>query len=115
MVKFPDPQHCLKVQLPKLFTTDFSHESAGFHSYKYAENCGNEALKLRTSEQIAIAGLRLRSNISWKVAELRLQTCFLQVAEFRLRTQKIVALAHLCKLWYVHVKEHLISGSKFSC
>jgi hypothetical protein len=42
-----------------------------------------------------IAELRLRSNISLKVAELRLRMCFLQVAELRLRTQKKVARAHL--------------------
>jgi hypothetical protein len=36
---------------------------------------------MRTSEKIAIAELRLRSNISLKVAELRLRKCFLQVAE----------------------------------
>ncbi len=40
-------------------------------------------LKLWTSEK-----LWLRSNISWKVAELQLRKCFLQVAEFRLRTKK---------------------------
>jgi hypothetical protein len=52
-------------------------------------------LKLRTSEKIAIAELRLQSNISSKVAELRLRKCFLQVAELRLRTQKNVVRAHL--------------------
>jgi hypothetical protein len=61
-----------------------------------AKNCGIEALELRTSEKNAIAELRLRSNISLKVAELRLLMCFLQVAELRLRTQKKVARAHLC-------------------
>ncbi len=55
-------------------------------------------LKLRKwSSQVAdfrkncycgIAELRLRSNISLKVAELRLWKCFLQVAELRLRTKK---------------------------
>ncbi len=34
------------------------------HGEKYAENCGSEGLKLLTSEKIAIAELRLRSNIS---------------------------------------------------
>jgi hypothetical protein len=61
------------------------------------KNCGNEALKLRTLEQIAI--VELQSNISVKVAELRLRNCFLQVAELRLRTQKKVARAHLC--WFL--------------
>jgi hypothetical protein len=51
--------------------------------------------KLRTSEKIAITEFRLRSNISLKVAELRLRKCFLQVAELRLQTQKKVACAHL--------------------
>jgi hypothetical protein len=69
----------------------------GYHGQKYAENCGIEALKLRTSEKIAIAELWLRSNISLKVAGLRLRKCFLQIAELRLRTQKKVARAHLCK------------------
>ncbi len=62
---------------------------------KIAENCGSETLKLRTSEKIAIAELRLRSKISLKVTELRLWKCFLQVAELRLRTKKKVAHAHL--------------------
>jgi hypothetical protein len=72
------------------------YESTGFHGQKYAENCGSEALKLWISEKIAIAELWLCSNISLKVAELRLRKCFLQVAELRLWTQKKVARAHLC-------------------
>jgi hypothetical protein len=43
-----------------------------------------------------ILELRLRSNISLKVVELRLRKCFLQVAELRLRAQKKVVYAHLC-------------------
>ncbi len=50
------------------------------------------------SKKIAIAELQLRSNISFKVAELRLRKYFLLVAELRLRTQKKVARAHLCAL-----------------
>jgi hypothetical protein len=56
-------------------------------------SCGLEFAVFR---KIAIAELRLRSNISLKVAELRLRMCFLQVAELRLRTQKKVARARLC-------------------
>jgi hypothetical protein len=57
----------LKGQLHKFFTSDsLFHESTGFHGQKYAENCGSEALKLRTSEKIVIAELWLRSNISLK-------------------------------------------------
>jgi hypothetical protein len=57
-------------------------------------------LKLRTTEKIAIAELRSCGcgATFFKVAELRLRKCFLQDAELRLRTQKKVARAHLCKL-----------------
>ncbi len=41
--------------LPPIF---FSWTPTGSYGQKYAENCGNEALKLRTSEKIAIAELR---------------------------------------------------------
>jgi hypothetical protein len=94
------------------------------HVQKYAENCGSEGLKLRTWHcrlrkncDCGIAELQLRSNISLKVAELRLRKCFLQVVELRLRTPKKVARAHLCpaepfennlwagliRLWWHHV------------
>jgi hypothetical protein len=56
---------------------------------------------LRTSEKIAIAELRscgCGAAFFLKVADLRLRKRFLQVAELRLRTQKKVALAHLCSL-----------------
>jgi hypothetical protein len=53
-------------------------------------------LELANSKKIAIAELRLRSNISLKVAELRYRKCLLLVAELQLRTQKKVARAHLC-------------------
>jgi hypothetical protein len=36
----------------------FFHELTGFHGQKYAENCGSEARKLRTSEKVAIAELQ---------------------------------------------------------
>ncbi len=36
----------------------FFHGSTVFHSQKYAENCENEAFKLRTSEKIVIAELQ---------------------------------------------------------
>jgi hypothetical protein len=58
-------------------------------------------LKLRTSVKIAIAELRnwgCGATFLFKVAELQLQKCFLPVAELRLRTQKIVARAHLCTI-----------------
>ncbi len=45
--------------------------------------------------EVAIVELRLRSNISLKVVQLRLRKLFLQVAELRLRTQKKVVHAHL--------------------
>jgi hypothetical protein len=54
-------------------------------------------LKVADSKKnCGIAELRLRSNISLNVAELRLRKCFLLVAELRLQTQKKVARAHLC-------------------
>ncbi len=71
-------------------------------------------LKLRTSEKncdCGIAELRLRSNISSKVAELRLRKCFLQVAELRLRTPKKVARAHL---WPKLVHEKRLNGAKYT-
>jgi hypothetical protein len=56
---------CLKGTVARDFLLPiFFHESTGFHDQKYAENCGSEALKLRTSEKIAIA--ELWSNISLK-------------------------------------------------
>jgi hypothetical protein len=72
------------------------------HGQKYAENCGSESLKLRTSEKIAIA--ELRSNISLKVAELRFRKCFLQVAELRLRTQNLQHLPVNRLLIYVYYR-----------
>jgi hypothetical protein len=57
---------------------------------------GPEVADFRKNCDCGIAELQLRSNISLKVAELRLRKCFLQVAELRLRTKKKVALAHLC-------------------
>jgi hypothetical protein len=56
---------------------------------------GLEVADFRKNCDCGIAELRLRSNISLKVAELRLQKCFLQIAELRLRTKKKVAHAHL--------------------
>ncbi len=52
--------------------------------------------KVADFKKIAITELRLRSNMSLNVAELRLRKCFLKVAELLLRTQKKVARAHLC-------------------
>jgi hypothetical protein len=40
---------------------------------KYAENCGSEALKLRTSEKIA----HFRKNCDCRIAELLLRSAFL--------------------------------------
>jgi hypothetical protein len=59
-------------------------------------SCGLEVADFRKNCDCGIAELQLRSNISLKVAELRLWKCFLQVAELRLRTKKKVALVHLC-------------------
>jgi hypothetical protein len=54
------PKTCLKGTIARDFLPPifFLHKSTGFHGQKYAENCGNEALKLRISEKIAIAELR---------------------------------------------------------
>jgi hypothetical protein len=69
---------------------------------KYAENGGNEALKLRLevsdfrkNRDCGIAGLRLGSNISLKSCGIAIAKCFLQVAELRLQTQKNCIRAHL--------------------
>jgi hypothetical protein len=90
------PKTCLKGTVARDFLSPiFFHEST--------ENCGSGALKLRTLScglqkncDWGIAELRLRSNIPFKVVELRLRKFFLQVAELRLRTQKKVPRAHLC-------------------
>jgi hypothetical protein len=58
-------------------------------------SCGLEVADLGKNCGCGFAELRLRSNISLKVAELRLRNCFIQVAELRLRTQKKVVRAHL--------------------
>jgi hypothetical protein len=58
-------------------------------------SCGLEVVDFRKNCDCGIAELWLRSNIPLKVAELRLQKFFLQVAELRLRTPKKVAHAHL--------------------
>jgi hypothetical protein len=58
-------------------------------------SCGLEVADFIKNSDCGIAELRLLSNISLKVAELRLRKCFLQVAELRLQTQKIVARAQL--------------------
>ncbi len=59
-------------------------------------SCGIEVADFGKNCDCGSAELRLWSKISLKVAELRLQKCFLEVAELRLRTQKKVARAHLC-------------------
>jgi hypothetical protein len=54
-----EPKLVLKGQLHQIFYFRFLFNNpTGFHSQKYVENCGNEALKLRTSEKIVIAELR---------------------------------------------------------
>ncbi len=58
-------------------------------------SCGFKVVDLLQNCNCGIAELQMWSNISKKVAELRLRKCFLQVAELRLRTQKKVAIAHL--------------------
>jgi hypothetical protein len=66
----------------------FHESTTGFHGQNYVNNCGSEALKLRTSEKIAIA----EQHFFYK---LRLRKCFLQVAELRFRTQKRCACTPL--------------------
>jgi hypothetical protein len=68
--------------MPKIAEVKLS--SCGFKVANFKKNCDS-----------GIAELRLRTNFSLKVAELRLRKCFLQVAELRLRTQKKVARAYL--------------------
>jgi hypothetical protein len=53
---------------------------------------GLKVADFRKNCDCGIAELRLQSNISLKVAELRLRKCFLQVAELRLRTKKKLRL-----------------------
>jgi hypothetical protein len=55
-------------------------------------SCGLEVADFRKNCDCEIAELQLRSNLSLKVAELRLRKCFLQVAELRLRTKKKLRL-----------------------
>jgi hypothetical protein len=80
---------------------DFTAKNAPKIAEVKLSSCG---LELADSKKIAIAELRSRSNISLKVAELRLQKCLLLVAELRLRTQKKVACAHL---WSAHSAKHI--------
>jgi hypothetical protein len=72
-----------------------------------AKNMPNIAEMKLSSRRLEVADIRkncycgiaeLRSNISLKVAELRLWKCFLQVAELQLRTQNKVVCAYLCSL-----------------
>jgi hypothetical protein len=56
---------------------------------------GLEVADFRKNCSCGNVELLLRSNISLKVAELRLRKCFLLLAELRLRTQKKVTRAHL--------------------
>ncbi len=56
------------------------------HCQNYPENCDSEGLKLRTSEKIAVAKLRLRSNISLKncriaIAEVLPSSCRIAIAD----------------------------------
>ncbi len=67
-----------------------------------SSSCGLEVADFRKNCNCEIAELRLQSNISLKVADLRLRRCFLQDAELRLRTQKKVARAHLCIYIYIY-------------
>jgi hypothetical protein len=69
--------------MPKIAEMKLS--SYGFEGADFRKNC-----------DCGIAELRLQSNISLKVAQLRLRKCFHQIAELRLRTQKKVARAHHC-------------------
>ncbi len=43
------PKTCLKGTMARDFLpSNFFHKLTGFHGQKFAENCGNQALKLRT-------------------------------------------------------------------
>jgi hypothetical protein len=66
--------------MPKIAEVKLS--SCGFKVADFKKNCN--------------CGVAVAKQHFFKVAELRLRKCFLQVAELRLRTQKKVALAHLC-------------------
>jgi hypothetical protein len=67
---------------------DFMAKNAPKIAEVKLSSCGLEVADSKQNCDCGIAELRLRSNISLKVAELRLQKCFLLVAELRLRTQK---------------------------
>jgi hypothetical protein len=70
--RIPRPKNMLKIAKTKL------------------SSCGLEVAGHQKKLNCRIAELWLRSNIFYKVAELRLRKCFLQVAELRLRTQKML-------------------------
>jgi hypothetical protein len=71
----------LKEQLHKILPLIFSWTPTRFHGQKYAENCGNEALKLRTWSCRHQKKLRLR-NCGVAVAEQHcLKSCGIAIAE----------------------------------
>ncbi len=75
----------LKGQQHEIFYLQyFFHESTGFHSQKYAERCGSEALKLRTSgkivrnSRVAVAEqhfFKKLRNCDYRSASFKLQNC----------------------------------------
>jgi hypothetical protein len=75
---------------------DFTAKNAPKIAEVKLSSCGLEFADSKKKCDCGIAELRLRANISIKVAELRLRKCFLLVAELRLPTPKKVARAHLC-------------------
>ncbi len=78
--------------LPLIFSPMNRPDSTAENVPKISElklsSCGLEVADFWKNCDCGIAELRLRNNISSKVAELQLRKCFLQVAELRLRTQK---------------------------
>jgi hypothetical protein len=67
---------------------DFTAKNAPKIAEAKLSSCGLKVADSKKNCYCGIAELRLRSNISLNVAELRLRKCFLLVAELRLRTKK---------------------------
>jgi hypothetical protein len=74
---------------------DFTAKNAAKIAEVKLSSCGLEVADSNKNCDCGIAELRLRSNIFFRVAELRLRKCFLLVAELRLQTQKKIVRAHL--------------------
>jgi hypothetical protein len=76
----------------RFFTSVFFHESNRFHGQKYAENCGNEALKLQTSEKISITELHFFK----KLRDYDCGSPSFKLRNYDCRLKKKVARANLC-------------------